>query len=327
MKKVAILIAIAGVGLSIGLVIWIGAGKIWHALITVGWSGFAIIIGWQLLTFLVLATAWRLVCPGGRWPVLVWGRLVREGANNILPFSEAGGLASGARAIVIEGVSLPMSIASSLADIAAEFIGEIPFILFGVVVLLAHGASEAVLVPVLIGAAIVLAGGAALIWAEQHSAKLFHAIGTRIAKRWAKRGRERAGEVEREFERVFASTRRVGAAAGLHFVGWLSGGVTVWISYRLLGANIDLLDCMAIEGLLSAALVVAFLVPIGLGVQEVSYILIGRIFGIPAYLSIGVSVLRRARDIVMGAPALMSWQVIEAKRLQSARKDLERSSS
>lgn len=325
MKKVAILIAIAGVGLGIGLVIWIGAGKIWHALITVGWSGFAIIIGWQLLTFLVLATAWHLVCPGGRWPVLVWGRLVREGANNILPFSEAGGLAFGARAIVIEGVSLPMSLASSLVDIAAEFIGEIPFILFGVVVLLAHGVTEAVLVPVLIGVAIVLAGGAALIWAEQHSARLFHAIGTRIARRWTKRGQKQADDVEREFERLFASTRRIGAAAGLHFVGWLSGGVTVWISYRLLGAKVNLLDCMAIEGLLSAALVVAFLVPIGLGVQEVSYILIGRIFGIPAYLSIGVSVLRRARDIVIGAPALMSWQAIEAKRLRGSKKEPERS--
>lgn len=315
MKKVAVVIAIAGVGLGVGLVVWFGAGKIWQALTAVGWGGFAIIVAWQLVTFLVLGTAWHVVYPAGRWPVLVWGRLVREGAANILPFSEAGGLVLGARAIAIEGVPLAASIASSLADTAAEFIGEIPFILFGVVVLLAHGPKESVLIPAIIGASLVLAGGGALIWAERHSARLFQAIGKRIAKRWTRRGRAEAVEVEREFEGLFASARRIGCAAGLHLIGWMSGGVTVWICYSLLGAKVSLLSCIAIEGLLSAALVVAFLVPMGLGVQEVSYVLIGRAFGVPAYLSIGLSFLRRARDITIGAPALASWQIVEARRL------------
>ena len=36
----------------------------------------------------------------------------------------------------------------------------------------------------------------------------------------------------------------------------------------------------------------------------------------PAHMSLGVSLLRRARDIVVGAPALLSWQVTEARRLR-----------
>jgi putative membrane protein len=319
-RRVAILIALAGVGLGVGLVVWLGAGKIWHALMSVGWLGFAIIVGWQFLTFLVLATAWHVLCPGGRWLVLVWGRMVREGATNILPFSEAGGLVFGARAIALGGVPFTTSIASSLADIAAEFIGEIPFILFGVLVLLVHQPKGSMLIPVVIGAGLVLLGGAALIWAERHSAMLFQAIGKRVAKNWAKRGQKQAIEVEHEFERLFASTRRIGCAAGLHFAGWISGGVTVWICYNLLGAKVSVLTCMAIEALLSAALAVAFLVPIGLGVQEISYVLIGSIFGVPAHLSVGLSLLRRARDIVIGAPALVSWQAVEARRLRTSEK-------
>ncbi len=36
----------------------------------------------------------------------------------------------------------------------------------------------------------------------------------------------------------------------------------------------------------------------------------------PAHLSLSLSLLRRARDIVVGAPALVSWQVAEAAALR-----------
>ena len=49
--------------------------------------------------------------------------------------------------------------------------------------------------------------------------------------------------------------------------------------------------------------------------EEVSYVLIGQVFGVPASLSIGLSLLRRARNIVIGAPALIAWQIVEARRL------------
>ncbi len=91
MKRASILLAILGVGLGIGLVVWLGAGKVVHAVTSVGWIGFAVLVGWQFLVFIVLAEAWRLLCRHGRFGALVFGRLVREGGTNILPFSEVGG--------------------------------------------------------------------------------------------------------------------------------------------------------------------------------------------------------------------------------------------
>jgi uncharacterized membrane protein YbhN (UPF0104 family) len=73
---------------------------------------------------------------------------------------------------------------------------------------------------------------------------------------------------------------------------------------------------MALEGMLSGALAIAFLVPAGIGVQEASYVALGQLFGMPAHLSLSLSLLRRARDIVVGAPALASWQVAEAAALR-----------
>ncbi len=316
MKKTALLLAILGVALAIVLVVWLGAGKIVNAIAAVGWGGFAILVLWQLLTFVWLAFAWRRVCPGVSIRLLIFGRLVREGGANILPFSEIGGLAFGARVLTLEGVRFERAVASSIADVAAEFIGEIPFILFGFAMLIAHSPGSSLLLPIGIGLALVIVGGGALIWAERHSERLFHAIGRRIAARWAKRAESQAVNIQHDFEHLFTQPRRIGAAAAIHLGGWIAGGLTVWIAYRLLGGQIEVVSAMAIEGLLSAALAVAFLVPGGIGVQEVSYVLIGRAFGMPAALSIGLSFLRRARDIVIGAPALVSWQMIEARRLR-----------
>lgn len=51
----------------------------------------------------MISTAWRLLCPGAKLWAVVWGRLVREGGVNILPLSEFGGLAFGARAVALAG--------------------------------------------------------------------------------------------------------------------------------------------------------------------------------------------------------------------------------
>ncbi len=316
MKRLPIILGIAGVVLAVLLVVGLGAGKIARAVSSVGWDGFGLIVGWQLLLFFVLAGAWLLLCPeAGLWR-LVWGRLVREGGTNILPFSEFGGLAFGARAVTLAGVPWPKAIASTIADVSAEFIGELPFILFGFLMLVRLRPGSSLILPLVIGLGVIAAAAAALVWAERHSAKLFHTVGRRIATQWLHKAARQADEVQDEFDRLFSAPRRLLAASGLHFAGWVGGGVTVWFTYHLLGAKIDLLAALTLEGLLSCALAVAFLVPDGLGVQEASYIALGRLFGMPASLSLSLSLLRRARDIVIGAPAVLAWQALEVRRLR-----------
>ncbi len=166
-----------------------------------------------------------------------------------------------------------------------------------------------------------MAGGAGLFWAEKHSSALFHKLGRRIAARWLHEAADRADEVQASFDRLFAMPRRLALAACIHFLAWLGGGFSVWLAYHLLGGQIDVISAMAIEGLLSGALGVAFFVPAGLGVQEISYVALGHLFGMPADLSLGLSLLRRARDIVIGVPALVSWQIVEARGLRRGRPD------
>jgi uncharacterized membrane protein YbhN (UPF0104 family) len=75
---------------------------------------------------------------------------------------------------------------------------------------------------------------------------------------------------------------------------------------------------MAIEGLLHVMLAAAVLVPASAGVQEAGYVALGALFGVPPEVSLGASLIRRARDIAIGIPILLIWQIFEARRLSVA---------
>lgn len=102
-------------------------------------------------------------------------------------------------------------------------------------------------------------------------------------------------------------------------VAWrrTSKGVGGSIAFRLLGAQIGLLDALAIEGLLHIGLAFAVLVPGYAGVQEDGHILLGAAFGVPPEIALAMCLLRRGRDIVLGSPVPLIWQFVELRRLRS----------
>jgi uncharacterized membrane protein YbhN (UPF0104 family) len=110
----------------------------------------------------------------------------------------------------------------------------------------------------------------------------------------------------------------------IHLLAWFATGIASWIAFRLLGANIDLVATLSIEGLLQAALAVSFLVPGNVGVQEAAYIVLGGAFGLPPDLTLGASLLRRARDLVAGLPILLAWQAAEMRNVRVAPPVLDR---
>ena len=56
------------------------------------------------------------------------------------------------------------------------------------------------------------------------------------------------------------------------------------------------------------------MVPQALGVQEGGYIMLGALFGLSAEAALALSLVRRARDLVIGLPILLVWQVVEGRR-------------
>ena len=318
MKRLSI--ALAALGLLIGTVLvgWFGFDRVVDAVLSVGWGGFALLIAWQLLLFAVLAAAWSIIA--GRSDIALgvffWGRMVRDSATTCLPFSPVGGFVLGARAITLLGVSWPLATASLVVDVTAEVLAQMVFALIGLCILIAHDPFTPLAQPIAIGIGVAVAAMAAFIWAQQGAGAIFDKLGRRIAGHWFDDAQERVAVLQDEIGLIYGRTLRLAVGAFLHLLGWIGTAIGTWIGFNLLGVDIDLDDAIAIEALLHAVLAVAFLVPGYAGVQEAAYAGLGMLFGVPPDIALGMSLLRRAKDLAIGIPVLLVWQFLEVRRLR-----------
>jgi putative membrane protein len=322
MKRLSYLLALIGLIGALLLVSYYGVGNVAASVSRIGWPEFALIIGWQVVMFVILGLAWDLIMPSRamRRPwVLVWGRMVRDAAANCLPFSQVGGFVFGARAVTLHGVAWQTATASTVVDVTAEFLSQIAFAAIGLGILLARAPGSRLAVPLEVGIGLAIMAGCAFVWLQQGAAPVFARIGRGIAGNWFGDARERMEVLQAELSLIYGHTGKLALGSFVHLIGWICSGVAGWIGYRALGVPIDFDDALAIEALLSAAAAVAFLVPVNAGVQEAGYAGLGAIFGVPPELSLGVSLVRRARDIVVGVPILLIWQYVEMRRLRLRR--------
>jgi glycosyltransferase 2 family protein len=322
LKKLSIALALLGLVLATLLIGSFGFGNVSRAVARAGWSGFAVICLWQLVLFQPLGLAWDQIARarGVRRPLLfIWGRMVRDASANCLPFSAVGGFVFGARAVMLHGISWPIATATTIVDVTAEFLAELVFVGVGLSILLARAPRAGqVTLPIEIGLGLAIVGLVLLVWLQRGAAPLFARIAERIAGRRIGGARQRLELLYAEMRVIYRHSGRLFASFALHLLGWLCSGFADWIAFRVLGVPINFDAALAIEALLSGIAAVAFLVPVNAGVQEASYAGLGALFGIPPELSLAVSLIRRARDVTLGIPILLVWQVFEVRRFRAA---------
>jgi putative membrane protein len=282
----------------------------------VGWGGFALICIAGLGVECCLGTAWYALLFPYRvlWRALVFGRQLRDSASDLLPFTQVGGMVFGARAAVLGGIPAPLSYASMMVDVTTELMGQIAFIiiglLFGITALRASPAfapyadgmilGTALLVPVLIAFVVVQRRGTYL--AEK------------LAGRFLPAAVHHTEAFSQMLKELYARPWRLALSAVLHLVAWTASGVWIWLVLRLAGAHIDVFSAIAIEALLGALRSATVFIPSAIGVQEAGYAAMAQVFGVGPEIGLAVSLLKRARDITVGVPVLLIWQVVEGKR-------------
>jgi putative membrane protein len=318
-KKLSYVLALLGLLLGTLLIAWYDVGRVAAGAFSVGWGGFALIIFWQLLVFLVLGLAWDVLTQRGpnrvAW-VFIWGRMVRDSAANCLPFSQLGGFVFGARAVTLLGITGTVATASTIVDVTAEFLAQLAFTAIGLAILLVRSPDSSLATPLELGLALAVAAAVGFIILQRGAAPLFAKIGGRIAARRLEGAQDRVDALQAAMTEIYRRPLRLALGWALHLVGWIMTGVAGWIAYRLLGVPLDLEAALAIEALLSALAAIAFLVPVNAGVQEAGYAGLGAIFGVPPELSLSVSLIRRARDVVIGVPVLLLWQWGEFRHMR-----------
>ena len=311
MRRVSIFLALLGVAGAAALVLRFDAGEVFRAILGVGWRGAAALLAWQGLLYVVLGLAWRSVQPRIGAGTLIWGRMVRDAATVCLPFSPVGGYVIGARAVTLRGASWAAVAASTVVDVTAELGAQLLFALFGLLVLLRAQPGSGLIVPVGVGVGLALGLLLGALRLRRAIGRLAAALSHRLFGGWQD-GFERLRD---EMAELYRHPARLAMATGLHLAGWFGTGVGTWISLRLLGHPAELVGVLALEALLDAAVAVAFVVPGAAGVQEAGYVGLGAVFGVPPDIALGVSLLRRAREVGWGLPILGLWQWQEVRRL------------
>lgn len=315
MKSVPIIAAGIGIAATAGLVGYYGAGAVMHALVTIGLLGFVIICAIHLVLIGVMGAAWRALLPGVRWWVPLWGRLMRDSGSEALPLSQVGGYVLGARAVALFGVSATDAAATTIVDVTLEFIAQVAYTAIGLELLLQLRPDSTVVMPVAVGLGVATLLAAGFLAAQRRAIPIVDRIARRLGHGWIERTAAGAAALD---EALADTYRRRGGLLWsfvLHLACWVAGAAEAWIVLGLAGSPLPFSAVLVIESLLYAARSAAFLVPNAVGVQEGAYVLFGAAFGLSPETALALSLLKRARDLVIGLPAVGIWQVVEGGRL------------
>ncbi len=309
---------LAGVTLAALVAGWIGFGRVLGALERIGWRGLGALVVWSFLSFTLLGGAWFILLPGRRAQDLglfVAARMVRDSVGELLPFTQLGGFAAGARAAHLQGLDSRTALAATIVDVTTELIAQLGFTALGLTLLLSRLGGEHAPRPVAIaglaGLAITAAAAAAFVAFQRRGGPIM----ARLVARFAPTAAPSAVGLADAVNALYRSPWRLAAAICGHFAAWIASGAGVWLALMIAGAPIGLAQALAIESLVYAVRSVAFVAPMAAGVQEGTYALIGPLFGLPAELALAISLIKRARDLTIGLPVLAIWQGVEARRL------------
>lgn len=314
-RTTAILAAVIGLFAATAVITYFKFGSVLAAIRPIGGGGFVAVIAAQIALFAPLGLAWWTMSqsPRERIPVFMWGRLMREAASDVLPFSQVGGVVIATRAMVLGGVSAGVSLGSCVVDITFEIVAQLIYTLFGLA-LLAHqlgfdAHNHALLLSLLVGVIAVAVAVTVIVATRKRGLGLVQALVDKVAPSAA----QQTAAMSRAIDAAYARPLGLWIALALHISAWFGAAAGSWLILRLIGHPLPFLSMVAIESLLFAIRNAAFIVPSGLGVQEGAYALLGPLFGLPAEAALALSLIKRARDIAIGVPMLITWQMVEGR--------------
>lgn len=324
MKIWTVVALIVGFALAVFVVWHIGVAEVYGAITRVGWFGFVVILITAMPIIAFLALAWRSVV-GALVPYWVFfaSRQLRDSATDLLPFTNIGGIVIGARAGILAGIPSTKAYSTAVVDITCETMAQIAFTVIGLLIgftRLKASPELAVYIDALIlGTALLVPGVIAFVVLQRKGSKL----ATKMAGQFLPKAVSHTAQFTAEIEALYQQPMKLALCSSYHLIAWMAAAFWLWVMFRLCGAHVDMMDCIAIESLLSALRSAAIFIPAAVGVQEAGYAALAPVFGAGPEMGLAVSLLKRARDVVLGIPVLLIWQAVEGKRAFSRDKESE----
>jgi putative membrane protein len=318
------LLGLTGGALFTFLLIRQGAPQVLAAFVSAGWAIAAVVIFHLAVPVLLDALAWWALFPKRErlslWQ-LFWMRWIGESVSTLVPSAAVGGDVVRARLAALDGASIPTAAASVLVDITLGVFVQIVFTLLGLALIVSATGHQGFVRPTLIGAVIGVLAIIGFYFVQRLG--MFRFIGkiiSRLANADDWHSLVHSGHTLDEAIRTqYARRAGVIGCCAWTATSLLLGSGEIWIALHALGLHATLVNAVILQSMVLTIRSAVFPVPGALGVQEGGYVLVGNLLGIPGDAAFALSLIARVRELVLGIPGLIAWQVIEARRLWRAR--------
>lgn len=276
---------------------------------------------YRLIFFALYAIGWRAMLRPydstgrARFHYVLWVTSVREAVDRLLPVASLGGGVVGVRLMRWRGLAVVPVSATVIVEILLTLIALYLFGAIATLILLGSGAAgnhhEVIAVlafsaPIPVGSLLLLRYGA-----------VFQRLQGFLSPLVGLSGAEAATALDADLRDCLGRLRTLIVAGALQLVALMSASLEIWWALRLFDHPVSAAASIMLEGFTQALRHLAFIVPAGLGVQEGALVLFGHALGISAELSLAVSAVKRAREVLCGLPPLLWWQWLEARRLRA----------
>jgi putative membrane protein len=320
------LLAFAGAGLFTALLIREGAPQVGKAIATAGWAILGVIAYHLCVPVFLDALAWWVLFPKNDRPPLrniFWMRWIGESVSTLVPSAAVGGDIVRARLAAIKGAPLPVAAGTVLVDLTLGVFTQAAFTILGVVLLVQATGQKSLVGPTIIGTLIGVAAVGGFYFVQRLG--MFRFLARMIAKlanspEW--QSLVQSGEtLDQTVRTLYARRRGVIACCAWTMLSLILNSGEVWIALRALNLNATALNAIILQSTVLTVRNVGFAVPSGLGVQEGGYVLIGSLLGIDGTNALALSLIARVRELALGVPGLLTWQLIEGRRLLRPRSE------
>ena len=314
------LLAFVGAAIFTLLLIHEGAPQIIRAFTAAGWAILAVVLYHFCVPIFLDALAWWVLFPRNERPRLrqtFWMRWIGESVSTLVPSAAVGGDIVRARLAAIHGAPVAIAAGTVLVDLTLGVFTQAAFTLLGVVLLVQATGRSNIVKPTIIGTLVGVAAVGGFYFVQRLG--MFGFIAKIIGKlanspEW--QSLVQTGETfDATVRSLYARRRALVACCAWTILSLILNSGEIWIALRALNLNTTIMNAVILQSTVLTVRNVAFAVPSGLGVQEGGYVFIGSLLGIPGDSAFVLSLIARVRELAIGIPGLVTWQVIEGRRL------------
>ena len=320
MKIAAFIGGLLGLTLLVALVLRADLPAMLQTLASAGWP-LLWLVPYRGLYFLLYAIGWlAMLRPYDHerragLGYIFWVTSVREAIDRLLPVASVGGGVAGVRLMRWRGLGTAGVSATVIVEIVLTLIVSYAFTALGLLLLIELHATGAQTHRIGLAFVVSLPAPVLVVLLLRYGS-VFQRI-QRFLRPLVGAGSlsDGAASLDSELQACLARWRSLVVAGTLQLSALMAGALEIWFALRLFGHPVSVATALILESMTQTMRHLAFVVPAGLGVQEATLILFGHALGISSELALAVSMAKRVREVLCGLPSLISWQVMEGRRL------------